>query len=309
MKYTLLLSLFSAIGFAQTSNDNVLYLDSLKNRGNEHNFKYNRIVKDYDTPNQKTYIVKDFYKSGPIEMKGASTSRDYLYKTGEFIYYYENGNVKSIISYDNDKPIGLCSEYYENGNKKLEGEGVDDDKTIIPNIKIKNFWDENSIETIKNGNGYYEEKYINGYSKGKIKNNVKDSIWIGEFKKPKFTFIENYKNGKFVSGVSIDSIKKERKYNVLEINPEKSVDDFYRYIAKTYKSPNVPGLKGKVYVNFVVQTDGSIKDIKVLRDIGYGTGEEAIRAISTYEFWIPAEKRGISYSFPYGIAIDVDTNP
>jgi protein TonB len=40
--------------------------------------------------------------------------------------------------------------------------------------------------------------------------------------------------------------------------------------------PEEEGLKGKVYVTFVVE-NGSLTDIKVLRDIGYGTGKEAIR--------------------------------
>jgi hypothetical protein len=34
--------------------------------------------------------------------------------------------------------------------------------------------------------------------------------------------------------------------------------------------------KGKVYLEFIVEKDGSLNDIKSLREIGYGTGEEAI---------------------------------
>ena len=67
----------------------------------------------------------------------------------------------------------------------------------------------------------------------------------------------------------------------LEIKPEYKggFNKFYEYIAKNYRTPDVPGLKGKLLVSFVVEKDGSITDIKVLKDIGYGTGEEAIRIL------------------------------
>ena len=45
--------------------------------------------------------------------------------------------------------------------------------------------------------------------------------------------------------------------------------------------PDEEGLNGKVFVSFVVEKDGSLTDIKVLRDIGYGTGKEAIRVLKS----------------------------
>jgi hypothetical protein len=35
-------------------------------------------------------------------------------------------------------------------------------------------------------------------------------------------------------------------------------------------------LKGKVYVTFIIEKDGSLTDFRILRDIAYGTGEEAV---------------------------------
>lgn len=310
MKHYLLLVFLSFIpvsSFSQTSNDDAVFLDSLYNMGSEENYKYIRIVKDYNIPNKEPYQIKDYYKSGKLAMSGATSTRIGITKTGLFIYYYENGKRKSIVNYKNDKPYGNYYELYENGNKKLEGEWIDDNKTVIPNIKIKSYWDENNLQTIRDGNGYYEEIITNGFNKGKLKNNLKDSIWNGESKISKSTFRENYTNGKFISGVSIDSNKVEHKYNAIDNHPvpKKGMDDFNRHIARTFNPPKVQGLQGTIYVTFVVETDGSITDVKVLRDIGYGTGKEAIRALTSYKGWIPGEQRGIkvrtTFSFPIKI--------
>jgi len=67
---------------------------------------------------------------------------------------------------------------------------------------------------------------------------------------------------------------------------------FYNYVNTSYKIPNVPGLKGKVMVTFVIEKDGSVNDIKVLRDLGNGTGEEAVRVLKECPKWIPGEQDG-----------------
>ncbi len=68
--------------------------------------------------------------------------------------------------------------------------------------------------------------------------------------------------------------------------------EFYKYIGKKYNTPNVKGLQGKVLVSFVIEKDGSITNIKVIKDIGFGTGEEAIRVLQNCERWIPGEQDG-----------------
>ncbi|WP_235893234.1 energy transducer TonB [Flavobacterium franklandianum] len=142
-----------------------------------------------------------------------------------------------------------------------------------------------------------------------IKNGFKDSTWVGKDKKLKITYTENYNNGDFISGVSIDSNKEGHKYTVSEIRPipKKGMDNFNRHIARTFNTPKVEGFKGKIYVTFVVETDGSITDVRVLRDIGYGSGAEAIRAVSLYKGWIPGEQRGIKVRCKFSLPIAVQS--
>jgi protein TonB len=52
------------------------------------------------------------------------------------------------------------------------------------------------------------------------------------------------------------------------------------------------GVSGKVFVTFVVEVDGSITDVRVLRGIGAGCDEEAIRVVKSMPRWVPGKQRG-----------------
>ncbi len=291
-------------------NDKAIYLDSLKNFSTEQNHIYIRVIKDFQL-NKDLYEISDFYKSGKIEMKGTSKSKDGFSKDGQFIYYYENGNKKQMIKFVDSLPNGKRFEWYENGNIKLEEEYIEDKKKHnSAELKINQYWNSKNIQTVIDGNGDYDEINENFFASGKIKNGFKDGLWEGYDKQAGYTFSENYENQKIISGVSIDSNKVEHKYNVLETRPEpkKGMNDFYRHIAKTFKTPEVQGLKGKVFVKFVVDTDGSIKDLKVLKDVGYGTGEEAVKAIASYGDWIPGEQRGRKVRATFSLPIEIHSN-
>lgn len=70
---------------------------------------------------------------------------------------------------------------------------------------------------------------------------------------------------------------------------------FYQYVQKHMKYPSQAqrmGLEGKVFVEFVVGKDGSIGDVKVLRGIGAGCDEEAIRVLKNSPKWSPGKQRG-----------------
>ena len=93
----------------------------------------------------------------------------------------------------------------------------------------------------------------------------------------------------------------------IEVKPDfpGGMEKFYKFVGSNYQTPEEEGLKGKVYVTFVVEKDGSLTDIKVLRDIGYGTGKEAIRVLKKCPKWTPGEQNGkpvrVLYSLPITI--------
>jgi periplasmic protein TonB len=52
------------------------------------------------------------------------------------------------------------------------------------------------------------------------------------------------------------------------------------------------GIQGRVFVTFVVERDGSVTDVQVLRGIGGGCDEEAVRVIRNMPKWVPGKQRG-----------------
>lgn len=80
---------------------------------------------------------------------------------------------------------------------------------------------------------------------------------------------------------------------------------FYAYVGKNFRYPaeaRKKGIAGKLFISFVVEKDGTLTDIKTLRDIGYGTGEEAIRLLQNSPKWEPGKKNKkpvrVQYTLP-----------
>lgn len=69
----------------------------------------------------------------------------------------------------------------------------------------------------------------------------------------------------------------------------------YRFLSQQVRYPEQAlrdGVEGEVYVRFVVETSGAISDVGILRGIGSGCDEEAIRVVRMMPLWIPGESAG-----------------
>lgn len=89
----------------------------------------------------------------------------------------------------------------------------------------------------------------------------------------------------------------EEVFLVVEDEPEfpGGMEALYKYLASNIKYPvaaKEQKIQGHVIVNFVIEKDGSVSNIKLLRDIGGGCGEEAIRVVQAMPKWKPARLRG-----------------
>jgi len=69
-------------------------------------------------------------------------------------------------------------------------------------------------------------------------------------------------------------------------------DSLYSFIYSNLRYPQEAidnGIEGRVFITFVIEKDGSITNIKIRRDIGYGCGEEAVRVLKMMPKWIPGK--------------------
>ncbi len=77
--------------------------------------------------------------------------------------------------------------------------------------------------------------------------------------------------------------------------PEGGIAAFYDYLGENIRYPEEArriGISGRVFVEFVVDKDGSLTDAKVVKGIGGGCDEEAIRVINRAPKWKPGKQRG-----------------
>lgn len=82
--------------------------------------------------------------------------------------------------------------------------------------------------------------------------------------------------------------------------------ELFKYLGKAIKYPQMAqdaGISGVVYVTFVVGKDGKISDAKVLRGIGGGCDEEALRVVRAMPTWKPGKQRGKPVTVQYNLPI------
>lgn len=113
------------------------------------------------------------------------------------------------------------------------------------------------------------------------------------------SFTEEVVNGE-VSAPIVEEKEEEVEEEVViipDVNPEFNGGEakLYEYLSENIKYPDLArdgGITGKVYVQFVVEKDGSITNIQVKRDIGGGCGEEAKRVVRGMPKWKPGKVGG-----------------
>jgi protein TonB len=73
------------------------------------------------------------------------------------------------------------------------------------------------------------------------------------------------------------------------------LDSMYAYIVKNLKYPELAkekGIEGRVFVSFIIEKDGSISNVKLLRGIGGGCEEASVEMVKNMPKWKPAKQRG-----------------
>jgi periplasmic protein TonB len=87
--------------------------------------------------------------------------------------------------------------------------------------------------------------------------------------------------------------------------------ELYKFLSANLRYPaqaKAANLQGKVFVSFVVDKDGSVTDVKVLRGIGGGCDEEAVRVIKMLPKFTPGKQRGRPAKVMYQLPINFKLN-
>jgi protein TonB len=103
----------------------------------------------------------------------------------------------------------------------------------------------------------------------------------------------------------------EEVFLVVEEDPEfpGGLDALSKFIADNIKYPQLAkenNITGKVFVSFVVEKDGRVGQVKILRDIGGGCGNEAVRVVKMMPKWKPGKQRGKAVRTQFNLPVNFD---
>lgn len=315
MKYilTIVWSLFFVYASAQ-KKQNVYYFNS---NGLEVQLKDSadvlRIIEEPDS-SSSFFNIMEYYKSGNRKMIGKLSS---FFPNLKFedsaITFYENGKRASIENYKDNVLVGSAYYYHYNGVIKEERNYFGKDKNQLnPSFKYKvmqvvdssgnKFLDDmsNGVVDITDHDGNKESgAYING---------LKNGIWKSYNAKLKENYEDNYENGKFIFGKTIESNGNVINYDESERLPQfvGGTNAFAKLLLENLKYPlsaRNNKIQGKVYISFAVDVDGSLSDFKVVQSVDEELDTEALRVIKLSPKWIPAMKKGKPVKCFYSLPI------
>ena len=97
--------------------------------------------------------------------------------------------------------------------------------------------------------------------------------------------------------VQVEEISEEVIFTVVEEWPSfpGGEEARLRFLSENIRYPQMAreaGIQGTVFLTFVVERDGSVTDVRIVRGIGGGCDEEAIRVVRNMPRWTPGRQRG-----------------
>ncbi|MCC6834833.1 MAG: TonB family protein [Cytophagales bacterium] len=251
-----------------------------------------------------------YYKDGRVKERGSYAENQ---KVDYNFNYYESGNPKSTLYYPKkQRQVSDFKEY---------------------DFLIINYWNEEGKQIINNGNGscncrfdylranpvtstnpknystlFFEEAYYDddnpeggkaSYREiGKVIDGLRDSVWFAYDGADSLLHKETFINGIFKTGESYKA-GKIYKYDKLFMPLGGGVNGLANFYQSVGERMNYPpkarrmGVQGEVWVEFQIIGDGIISEFRIIKSVGSGCDEEAIRAIKLSQSKInPAKKRG-----------------
>ena len=283
--------------------------------------KVGRITEEEGFINGLNDGIAKYYDDGMLYKEGEYQNNE---KIGVWKSYNDQGKLLSEVTYSNSKKNGLATYYYDNGKIQSTGifkDGNRDSIWVSYSDLGKIISEINYIEGKYSGLAKFHNKTGKITSSGNYINGHKVGKWIFYNKKQKpFSEIDY--------GLQI-SREETVGYTLLDYSSsdkKKVQNDTEQVIFMADEMPSFPGgetmlfkflgenikypkkainnyIQGIVYINFIVNTEGEIEGINLLRGVHYLLDEEALRVVSLMPPWIFGKQLGESVKVSYNLPI------
>lgn len=315
---TLLCACSALVSFAQ---DQTRYYDA-RHRLDPLTSRYRATI----TPSGRGFLVKEMTLDNKSVMTGSYAALpDDLGKSrnGDFIYYYSNGNKKMEGAYRDNLRTGMWKFYdYEDGmvhkEEQYAGDSLDGPARYYSSRTKKVTREGNHVNGKEEGlwKEYNSDGSMSGevtYVKGK-----KEGVSIAYMERG---FVEKttYKAGEALESHLFDGNGSEitKKKDKKKINSSGAIYTYVEqmpapgYNYNDFLSENIVypdsarrhNVEGRVIVKFVVDEEGKVNDLTIVKSVSPEIDEEAMRVVSLFPQWKPGMQNGRRVSVYFTLPI------
>ena len=241
-------------------------------------------------------------------------------QVGDAIDYYSTGVVAEKTELFSEKKA--TTSWYPDGQiKQIQAVTTHELPTGNPPEQVIALWDSTGRQLVAEGNGQavftksrksYNDtiQYTTFIEQGSIKNGLKDGVWTGRYADGSYFYEEQYADGTFKGGKNRMGQADTVRYSVIEQQPEFAggMAGLGNFLAQNLRYPasaQKMGFQGKVFISFVVCTDGTLCDYAVLKGVHPDVDEEALRVVKKMSGrWTPGVQRGQKVRVKYNLPIN-----
>lgn len=279
----------------------------------------------YTENGSKTGRFISYYPSGKLQSEGSFVNnlRDGIWK-----YYYENGNIEHEVNFTPTSftPINA----YDSTGQKILSEGTGKWHFEYKWFKVFDSFivEGNYIDGKKEGEWickvyntlFYREIYKrDNFIKGEVRqdgqllelsepvNNkamlpykfeiTETLTYTASVSKKDYPFLGFLPDEKPASADSLDQASDKQVFYAVEEHAEfpGGTAAMFKFIMKNLKYPKdawAKGIEGKVFVKFIVDKEGNVSNVEIMKGLSPSTDKEAIRLVSSFPKWSPGRQNG-----------------
>ncbi|MBB3838618.1 TonB family protein [Runella defluvii] len=222
------------------------------------------------------------------------------------VHYYPSGILKEQLMADGANQMLVL--WYDNGQIAEVIQRERPQAMTQTEERIVGLWARTGQQHVKDGNGWAVKQENEATSQGQLVNGKKEGRWVSKLADSTLYIDEFYSAGVLTKGTIYDK-GEVRTYTEARKNPQfkGGVPALGQFLSQNLRYPaeaSRRNVSGKVYLTFVVCEDGSLCDYEILKGIGSGCDEEALRIVKEMSGkWEPGVYRGKKVRVQYNLPI------